>query len=656
MICLVGTSQFALAAPFDMGGAIGSTTTVNGSGTSSNTTTTPNTNANTPTNTVSTTNPPPGTTDSPQSQYVGQVLLEEPKYPLDNYKLETQIPDGGVTGLGNVGDKAMAGMNNGLWSLNKQIGDFAIYAVSELLSYDLISKITDKMATISNNIYSGMSSVFLSLFITIAVGIAAYRYFINRHEAGGFKALLGTLLIMVVMFGYFNNTSQVITYINSFSQFVDGKAMSANISVSTTQNLDPSKVQDPKEGTALLQNQLFELMILRPYLLLQYGTTNEADINKQDPNRVDTLLSIKPYGDQALQLRKQIVDNEVNNLGNIPMSPGYEGERFGKILLTILLTIIVTVPVLIMAGMAFLLQIFLICLLIFAAIPLCMALIPSFIPTAGHFFKKVISLVLHKAALTLIISVALFISTLAYDLTNQTSGLNGYMMMAFIVALINFGIFWFRREILHVITLGSIGAGNVADRITQANSMKKVAEKTHQKGKDTFNNIVDRIKGNSKKSPARKGDSGGGSNNPPKFKVVRGRGEGNTSASRGGSQTHSSGGNTSPSRGTTKVGTEVQAPVGEKTYPVANWQDKGSSSQTQRSSARDASPKNQVTGAAEWKTKVYPTYQPSQQKTEPSTQRESQPQKETVPSSNPLPPRSQRSSEKPKSPKRSERS
>lgn len=583
MLCLVGTSQIVFAAP---------------------------------------TAAPADQTVSKNETYVGQILLEEPQYPLDNYKLETQIPDGGVTGLGNVGDKGMAGINNGLWSLNKQIGDFAIYAVSELLSYDLISQITDKMATISNNVYANMTEVFLSLFLTIAVATAAYRFFLNRNEGGGVKALVGTLLIMVVMFGYFNNTAKVISYINSFSQFIDGKAMSTNVMVSSTQPVDPSKVKDPKEGTALLQNQLFELMILRPYLLLQYGTTDETEINKQDPNRVDTLLSIKPYGDQPTQLRKQIVDHEVNDLGNVPMSPGYEGERLGKILLTIVLTLFITVPVLIMAGMAFLLQIFLICILIFAAIPLCMAVIPSFAPTAGHFFKRVFSLILHKAALTLIISAALGISTLVYNLTSKTTGLNGYMMMAFVVAVIFFGIFKFRMEILHVVTLGSVGAGNVAERITQANSMKQVPGKASEaigKGKDAIGGLVERMKGGSKKSPARKGysegdqqDSNSGKGSSPRFKVVRGGGEGSPSLSQGRTQAGSS------------QGTE-----GEKQYTVSNGQNKNTSSQPKRSDAREAAPKTQKqdssnTSSGEWKTTVLPTYQPYQRRTEPTPQRETE--------------------------------
>ena len=128
--------------------------------------------------------------------YVGQILLEDQEYPLDNYQVETQDNGGLLSNfsLNTAGDNALEKINTGLWSVNKQIANFAIYAVSELLSFNLINQIADQTAQISNNVFNGMSGLFLPIFVIIAGGIAAYRFFVNRQESSAVKSIIGTLL------------------------------------------------------------------------------------------------------------------------------------------------------------------------------------------------------------------------------------------------------------------------------------------------------------------------------------------------------------------------------------------------------------------------------------------------------------------------------
>lgn len=395
--------------------------------------------------------------------YVGRIMLENEKFPLSHYKIETQVDDG----LLATGDRALASINDGLWSFNKLIAYGTIYAVENLMTFDLISRIADEAATISENIYNGMSNVFVGLFIVIAGGTAAYRQYVNQQTAGAIKALTGVLLISVATLWFFSNTSGNIRMINEFSADLEGQAISTNVTVSS-ETLNNDKPKDGQESIALLRNQLFNLMVKKPYLLFNYGTTKESDILKRDPNRIDKLLSVKPYGEEAKEARKEIVDDEVKSYENMNMTPDYSGERFGQIFMTIFLTAVIAVPVLAMAGFKFLLQLGLIVLLIFSAIPLIMSLIPAFSWTAAAHFKKIVALVLHKVALTLIISVAVGISSLVYETVNLTSGLEGYMLMVFLVTLVMWGTFKYRNEILEVVSLGYVTSNNAAERITQS--------------------------------------------------------------------------------------------------------------------------------------------------------------------------------------------
>lgn len=408
-------------------------------------------------------------------EYIGRVLLEDKKYPLSHYKLETQTGDSFLSS----GDKALAGLNDGLWSINKQIAKFTIFAVEQLMTFDLISQISGQVSVISERIFDSISGVFLTLFVTIAGGVAAYRYFVNQQVAAAVKAFIGVVLVLTANLWFFSDVEKNVTWINEVSADIEGIASSTNVYVSSEQ-FNSDNPADQQEGTAILRNQLFDLMVMKPYLLLNYGTTKESKIVKEDPERINNLLAIKPYQEEAKEKRKEIVKNEVEKIENFHMSADYSAERFGQVLLTIISTVAVSIPVIIMAAFKFLLQLFFLVAVIFTGIPLIMSLIPSFAGTAALHFKRIVSLIFYKGALVLFIAVATGIATLIYESVKVTDGLEGFMLIVFIQVLTMWGIFKYRTEILEVASAGMIQGNTAAERIQQ--SVMYSASDTASKG------------------------------------------------------------------------------------------------------------------------------------------------------------------------------
>src|SRR3954464_13240399 len=112
------------------------------------------------------------------------------------------------------------------------------------------------------------------------------------------KAIIGALAIMVLTFWFYSNTAGNIKWLNDRGAELEGIASSVNVLVSSDE-FDSNAAFDSKEGIAVLENQLFNLMIKRPYLLLNYGSTKETEVVSEDPNRVDSLLEIKPYTEEG---------------------------------------------------------------------------------------------------------------------------------------------------------------------------------------------------------------------------------------------------------------------------------------------------------------------------------------------------------------------
>lgn len=425
----------------------------------------------------------PSPTVEKQKESVGRVTLESKEYPLDHYQLEADIGDS----ITEAGDRALHAINEAAWGFNKTIASFTLYAVNQLMSFDLISIMVEEAGVMSERIFVVMSATFLSLFIVIVGGAAAWRYFVNQQTGYAVKAILGALTIMVFTFWFYSNASQNIKWLNGLGADLEGRASSVNVLVSSDE-FDTNAKYDSQEGLAVLENQLFNLMVKRPYLLLNYGSTKESEIVNENPNRVNSLLEIKPYSEEGKEQRRNIVKKEVSNFDNKYMSSTFSGERFGYLLVTILSTIALSIPILLLAAFKFLLQVWFLALVIFTAIPLVLSLMPSLSATALNHAKKLVGVLLMKAGLVLLIAVITGIMTLLYETVRVTNGVEGYAFVVFLIFIAIWGLFKYRSEIFEVASAGMIQGEQVAERMTY--STVRSIEGAGEKGLDGIKRIT----------------------------------------------------------------------------------------------------------------------------------------------------------------------
>jgi hypothetical protein len=396
-----------------------------------------------------------------KDEKVGRVTVESQEYPLDHYKLEADIGDGIMA----TGDRALHSINQGVWGMNKTIASFTLYSLHELMSFDLISSVLHQAGIMSERIYEVISGTFLSLFIVIIGGTAAWRFFVNQQAGLAVKAILGALAILTVSLWFYSHVSTNINWLNDRGAELEGIASSANVLLST-EPLDQKKSFSSQEGLAILENQLFDLMVKRPYLLLNYGSTKESEINKDDPERVDRLLAIKPYTDEGKSQRKEIVEDEIKSFNNVQMTPDFSGERFGYLVVTLVSTISLSIPVLLLGVFKFLLQVWFLALIIFTGIPLVVSLIPNYSETALNHGKKIVGVLMLKAGLVLLIAVITGLVTLLYESVKVTNGVEGYAFTVFLIVITIWGLFKYRSEIFEVASTGVIQGQQVVERVT----------------------------------------------------------------------------------------------------------------------------------------------------------------------------------------------
>lgn len=412
----------------------------------------------------------PSPTVQKKEETIGRVILESMEYPLDHYKMEANIGDG----IKDAANQALHAINQGMWGFNKTLASFTLYSINQLMSFDLISSIASEAGIMSERIYEIMSGTFLSLFIIFVGGTAAWRYFVNQQAGHAVKAIIGALAIMVLTFWFYSDAAGNIKWLNDRGAELEGIASSANVLVSSDE-FDSNAAYDPKEGIAVLENQLFNLMIKRPYSLLNYGSTKEADIVNEDPNRIDKLLEIKPYSEEGKEQRKDVVSQEVSDFDNKQMSPEFSGERFGYLIITIISTIALSIPVLLLGIFKFLLQVWFLALVIFTAIPLVLSIIPAYSESALNHGKKLVGVLLMKAGLVLLIAVITGLVTILYESVKVTNGVEGYAFVVFLICITIWGLFKYRSEIFEVASAGMIQGQQVVERTT-SNTFDKLGD------------------------------------------------------------------------------------------------------------------------------------------------------------------------------------
>ncbi|MGE6717481.1 CD3337/EF1877 family mobilome membrane protein [Peribacillus frigoritolerans] len=405
-----------------------------------------------------------------KEETVGRVTLESKEYPLYHYQMEADIGDG----ITEAGDNALHAINQGMWGFNKTIASFTLYSVNQLMSFDLIGSIVDEAGIMSKRIYEIMSGTFLSLFVILVGGTAAWRYLVNQQVGHAVKSILGAMSIMVITFWFYSDATGNIKWLNDRGAELEGIASSANVLVSSDE-FDSNAAYDSKEGIAVLENQLFNLMVKRPYLLLNYGSTKVSDVINEDPNRVNKLLEIKPHTEEGKEQRKIIVSDEVSNFDNKQMSASFSGERFGYLIVTILSTIALSIPILLLGIFKFLLQVWFLALVIFTAIPLVLSVIPSYSETALNHGKKLVGVILMKAGLVLLIAVITGLVTLLYESVKVTNGVEGYVFVVFLICMTIWGLFKYRSEIFEVASAGMIQGQQVVERVT-TNTLDKMGD------------------------------------------------------------------------------------------------------------------------------------------------------------------------------------
>ena len=106
---------------------------------------------------------------------------------------------------------------------------------------------------------------------------------VKRESSRAWGGLISSIVIFVFSLGFFSNADEFIGGINKWSSNLQSDILGISASI-----VNPGASYNAEEGIATVRNQMFDLMVKKPYMLMQYGTT------EVDEERVNEFFRIDP--------------------------------------------------------------------------------------------------------------------------------------------------------------------------------------------------------------------------------------------------------------------------------------------------------------------------------------------------------------------------
>lgn len=382
------------------------------------------------------------------------------QYGLDNYQLDYYV-DMSWTWLPWNWDDGVVGFTfystaNGIWLLSTIISNATGYIVQEAYQLDFIGDMADSIGrniqTLAGVSERGFASEGfypgLLLFVIAVAGVyVMYVGLIKRETSRAVSAVANMLVIFILSTAFIAYAPSYIRNINEFSSGISMEALSIGAKL-----VMPGSVTDnssPEDAVSLMRDSLFSVQIYQPWMILQYGT---SDAEKIGTERVESILGVSPFENYGRD-RRESVKYEIETYGNMYMTTTGIVKRFGMVFFIFILNFIISIFVLLLCGIMILSQVMFIIFAMFLPVSFILSMFPTYNGMAKKAVVRVFNIIMMRAGITLIVTVALSISSMLYSLSSGFP----FFLTAFLQIVVFAGIYAKLGEILGMFGLQDEG-------------------------------------------------------------------------------------------------------------------------------------------------------------------------------------------------------
>lgn len=393
---------------------------------------------------------------------------EYSKYGLSNYQLDFYVdnswgwlPWNWSDGLGKSVMYGLYAITNFIWTISLYLSNATGYLVQEAYSLDFVGKTADSIGkniqTIAGVTRSGFSSsgfyVGFLLILILVLGIyVAYTGLLKRETTKAVRAVLNFVVVFIVSASFIAYAPDYISKINDFSKDVSNASLDVG-----TKIVLPDTNSQGKDSVDMIRDSLFSVQVKQPWLLLQFGST---DVDALGADRVENLLSTSPDTNNG-EDREDIVIEEIEDKDNKNLTITNTISRLGTVFFLFIFNIGISIFVFLLTGIMIFSQVLFIIFAMFLPISFLLSMIPSFEGMSKRAITKLFNVIMTRAGITLIITVAFSISTMLYSISASSP----FFMIMFLQIVTFAGIYFKLGDIMSMFALQGNDSQNVGRRM-----------------------------------------------------------------------------------------------------------------------------------------------------------------------------------------------
>lgn len=383
---------------------------------------------------------------------------EYSKYALNNYQLDFYVdnswgwlPWNWGDGIGKQVMYGLYAITNFIWMISLYLSNATGYLVKEAYSLDFISQTADaigkNMQTLAGVTKHGFSAsgfyVGFLLILVFVLGIyVAYTGVLKRETTKAVKACINFVVVFLLSASFIAYAPDYVAKINDFSKDVSNASLELG-----TKIIMPNSESKGKDSVDLIRDSLFSIQVQQPWMLLQFDNSNIEEIGKE---RVEALVGVSPRENNGKD-RENAVINEIENHKNTNLSITETINRLGMVFFMFIFNIGISIFVFLLTGIMIFSQVLFIVYAMFLPLSFLLSMIPGFESMSKKAVTKLFNVIMARAGITLIITIAFSISTMLYKLSADSP----FFLIAFLQIVTFAGIYFKLGDLMSMFSLQS---------------------------------------------------------------------------------------------------------------------------------------------------------------------------------------------------------
>ncbi|MCB4339241.1 hypothetical protein BJQ93_01564 [Bacillus subtilis] len=401
------------------------------------------------------------TTTQPKIEKAGGVELKVKRFPISRYQANNEASDDLIKG-------ALVGLTNVTFSFAGNIVRVVDAGMDILYNLQPIDEFANSITNVSKSVYKTLKKNFGEALFIFTCGYVVYLFCVRGSAKEAMRRSILFICVMVIGGLWMSNAGYYMKALNALSVEAQGKLLTAgNGLVGIVQDegnfADSSGIEKGKEmeGTvAVMRNLYFDMALMKPFLIVNFGETSEAKINekgdsKSKLSRVDKLLSYKLSKEGEKEKLDYIESVEIKKYENESMTAGSAFTQLGESFIAVISSIVVGIPFLALAFFNFLLQIIALVIVFFVPFAFILAYVPQLAYSGFVTLGRLGSVYLLKAMLGVVV---LFVYVICFmvDTLIPPNGFGKYLLNVTVLSLILWIGFVKRDAIIKFVTAGKV--------------------------------------------------------------------------------------------------------------------------------------------------------------------------------------------------------